>query len=133
MKEYLKNLIKNSLEKMNISKEIVSLNGSVNSGDDEDDELMNFVADKNSESFVNNIVNNIVLEDLLQNSNLNDSELKILKMRYGIGESRPMTLQEIGNIMHLTRERIRQKEATALRKIRLRASHQEKVLNESKK
>ena len=120
-------------ELMNISKEIVSLNESVNSGDDEDDELMNFVADKNSESFVNNIVNNIVLEDLLQNSNLNDSELKILKMRYGIGESRPMTLQEIGNIMHLTRERIRQKEVTALRKIRLRASHQEKVLNESKK
>ena len=124
--------INHTKDLLNVSMKTISLDGSINTMEDDDDELMNFVADKNSEDFVNNIVENSFLEDLLQNSNLTDTELKILKMRYGIGESRPMTLQEIGNTMHVTRERIRQKEAKALRKIRLRVSHQEKALEEPK-
>lgn len=49
---------------------------------------------------------------------LSERENKILKMRFGVGRDRPMTLEEVGQEFNLTRERIRQIEAKALRKLR---------------
>jgi len=49
---------------------------------------------------------------------LTNSEARVLKLYYGIEEDRPQTLLEIGNIMHLSRERIRQIKNKALRKLR---------------
>ena len=50
-------------------------------------------------------------------STLSERENKILRMRFGVGEKRTYTLEEVGNIFNLTRERIRQIEVAALRKI----------------
>lgn len=53
---------------------------------------------------------------------LNDREAKVLKMRFGIENNNPMTLEEIGNIMHVTRERVRQIEAKGLKKLASKSS-----------
>jgi RNA polymerase primary sigma factor len=56
---------------------------------------------------------------------LTDREAAVLKLRYGLEDGRPRTLEEVGKVFDITRERIRQIEAKALRKLRhpSRASH----------
>jgi len=49
---------------------------------------------------------------------LSDREARVLRMRFGLNGSRPMTLEEVGQKFGVTRERIRQIEAKALRKLR---------------
>ena len=49
---------------------------------------------------------------------LTDREQKVLKLRFGLADGRPRTLEEVGKEFHVTRERIRQIEAKALRKLR---------------
>lgn len=49
---------------------------------------------------------------------LNEREEKVIRMRFGLDEGCPMTLEEIGRVFGVTRERIRQIEAKALRKLR---------------
>ena len=51
-------------------------------------------------------------------STLTDREQKVLKLRYGLGDGRARTLEEVGREFDVTRERIRQIEAKALRKLR---------------
>jgi RNA polymerase primary sigma factor len=51
-------------------------------------------------------------------STLNEREEKILRMRFGIGEKHDHTLDEVGQVFELTRERIRQIEEKALRKLK---------------
>jgi RNA polymerase primary sigma factor len=51
-------------------------------------------------------------------STLNEREEKILRMRFGIGEKQDHTLDEVGQVFELTRERIRQIEEKALRKLK---------------
>jgi RNA polymerase primary sigma factor len=48
---------------------------------------------------------------------LNPREIEIIRLRFGIGRDMPFTLEEIGRVMGLSRERVRQIEATALKKI----------------
>lgn len=52
---------------------------------------------------------------------LSDREKKVLACRYGIGGTSPMTLEDIGKIFDVTRERVRQIEAKALQKVKNRA------------
>ena len=52
------------------------------------------------------------------NEFLNEKEKSVIKYRYGIGGTEPMTLEQIGQIFNVTRERIRQIEAKALKKMR---------------
>ena len=49
---------------------------------------------------------------------LTEREQKVLKLRFGLEDGRPRTLEEVGKQFHVTRERIRQIEAKALRKLR---------------
>ena len=51
-------------------------------------------------------------------SSLTDREAKILKLRFGIGTGYPRTLEEVGRIFKVTRERVRQIESKAIRKLR---------------
>ncbi len=50
-------------------------------------------------------------------SELDEKEATVLKLRFGLDDDRPLTLQEIGDRLHLTRERIRQIEQTAMTKL----------------
>lgn len=56
------------------------------------------------------------LQDILKE--LTPREAKVLQLRYGLGDNRPHTLEEVGKEFNVTRERIRQIEAKALRKLR---------------
>ena len=56
--------------------------------------------------------------DRLLDSKLTERESNVLRMRYGLGDGKPRTLADIGQVMSVTRERIRQIETRALQKLR---------------
>ena len=62
------------------------------------------------------ICNREKIDELL--TGLNDQEQKVLRMRFGLDDDDPKTLEEIGKVFGVTRERIRQIEAKAIRKLR---------------
>ena len=102
---------------LKIVKEPISIEMRI--GDNEDSRLGDFIADKNTPGPCD-----IAMASGLQNTideilnTLTEREAKVLKMRFGIGMSTDHTLQEIGIQFNVTRERIRQIEAKALRKLR---------------
>jgi RNA polymerase primary sigma factor len=102
---------------MKISKEPISMETPI--GDDEDSSLGDFIEDGNvlspSESADNQGLSEAV-EAML--STLNPREAKVLRMRFGINMNTDHTLEEVGKQFDVTRERIRQIEAKALRKLR---------------
>ncbi len=89
-------------------------------GDDGEASLGDFVADRDIEDPVDTAARNILrteVHGIL--SELSDRERRILELRYGLGRREPLTLQEIGVEVGLTRERVRQIECEALDKLRL--------------
>jgi RNA polymerase primary sigma factor len=102
---------------LKIAKEPVSLEMPV--GEDEDSQLSDFIEDKNAVSPQDAIVNNNLAENARRVlATLSPREEQVLKMRFGIGERANHTLEEVGQDFDVTRERIRQIEAKALRKLR---------------
>ncbi|MBU2811504.1 RNA polymerase sigma factor RpoD [Acidithiobacillus thiooxidans] len=103
---------------LKIAKEPISMETPI--GDDEDSHLGDFIEDRNvtapAESAVNVAIREVV-EELLDNG-LTAREAKVLRMRFGIGMNTDHTLEEVGKQFDVTRERIRQIEAKALRKLR---------------
>ena len=104
-----------------ISQECTSLNTKVRaSSDEEETELGEFIAD--SENVEDEIVDKVFygeITDYIMNSNLlNQKEKEVLIYRFGLGLNRIYTLQEIGDRFNVTRERVRQIEAKALKKLR---------------
>ena len=88
-------------------------------GDDEDSFLGDFIQDTSQPSPYDTASRQLLKEnigDVLHS--LSDREAKVLKMRFGLDGSRPMTLEEVGREFGVTRERIRQIEAKALRKLK---------------
>ena len=88
-------------------------------GDEDDVTAGSFVEDKTqSESFISieNEERSAAIERIL--GTLTDREKAIIKRRFGIGQSRPETLEEIGKSLNISRERVRQLEASALKKLR---------------
>ncbi len=88
-------------------------------GDEGDTNFGDFIQDKRVASPANNAVRSMLKEEM--NSildTLNDKERKILVLRFGISDGCPRTLEEVGNIFKVTRERIRQIEAKVLKKLR---------------
>lgn len=103
---------------MKISQDTVPLEAPVG-GEDGDSILADFVADEDSVS-PETIAGRRILKDHLQEiiDDLSDRERKILEMRFGLTDGVIYTLEEVGKIFGVTRERIRQIEAKALDKIR---------------
>jgi len=100
-----------------ISKEPISLETPI--GEEEDSSLGDFIEDKKIIS-PQEAVMSVTLSDQTRSvlSTLTAREEKVLRMRFGIGEKSDHTLEEVGQDFFVTRERIRQIEAKALRKLR---------------
>jgi RNA polymerase primary sigma factor len=102
---------------LKIAKEPISLETPI--GEEEDSHLGDFIEDKSVVSPVESVINNNC-EDQVRRvlKTLTPREEKVLRMRFGIGEKSDHTLEEVGQDFEVTRERIRQIEAKALRKLR---------------
>ena len=88
-------------------------------GDDGDTSFGDFIEDKKAVSPANATVFSMLKEELEQAmESLTDREKSILTLRFGLEDGSPKTLEEVGSIFKVTRERIRQIEAKALKKLR---------------
>jgi len=104
-------------EILKISQKTTSLETPI--GDEDDSYLGDFIADETQISPYEATSQRMLKENVDEVLNaLSDREAKVLKMRFGLNGSRPMTLEEVGQKFGVTRERIRQIEAKALRKLR---------------
>ena len=88
-------------------------------GDEESSQLGDFLEDKKMVSPDNYSSRNILRDELLNSMKiLTEREQMILKLRFGFDDGRPRTLEEVGRVYNVTRERIRQIEEKALRKLK---------------
>jgi len=102
---------------LKIAKEPISLETPI--GEEEDSHLGDFIEDKKVISPTDAVVNHNLGEQTRRVlTTLTPREEKVLRMRFGIGEKSDHTLEEVGRDFSVTRERIRQIEAKALRKLR---------------
>ncbi len=104
-------------EIMKVAQEPVSLEAPV--GEEEDSHLGDFVADSDIPSPQDVASQTLLKEELSQVlKTLSDREARVLRLRFGLDDGRTRTLEEVGREFKVTRERIRQIEAKALRKLR---------------
>ncbi|RKH45955.1 RNA polymerase sigma factor RpoD [Corallococcus sicarius] len=102
---------------LKIAKEPISLETPI--GEEEDSHLGDFIEDKSLVSPADAVINmNLAEQTRKVLATLTPREEKVLRMRFGIGEKSDHTLEEVGQDFEVTRERIRQIEAKALRKLR---------------
>jgi len=116
---------------LKIAKEPISMETPI--GDDEDSHLGDFIEDVNADSPVNAATQESLTEATREVLNgLTAREAKVLRMRFGIDMNTDHTLEEVGKQFDVTRERIRQIEAKALRKLRhpSRSDHMRSFLDE---
>lgn len=105
--------VKNTL---NVAKRTVSLENHIGEGDTE---LGALIEDKKSTSPLEAVINRDLRDKIHKMLNtLSPKEERILRMRFGLGDETPHTLEEVGQIFGVSRERIRQIEAQALRKLK---------------
>ena len=102
---------------LKIAKEPISLETPI--GDEEDSSLGDFIEDKKAVAPSEEVVNTKLSEQIAGVlADLAPREEQVLRKRFGIGEKSDHTLEEVGKLFNVTRERIRQIEAKALRKLR---------------
>ena len=104
-------------EILRVAQEPVSLETPI--GEEEDSHLGDFIPDDDAPAPADAASHTLLkeqLEEVLQS--LTDREAKVLRLRFGLEDGRPRTLEEVGKEFDVTRERIRQIEAKALRKLR---------------
>jgi RNA polymerase primary sigma factor len=109
---------------LKIAKEPISLETPI--GDEEDSSLGDFIEDKKAAAPAEEVVNTKLSEQIARVlADLTPREEQVLRKRFGIGEKSDHTLEEVGKLFNVTRERIRQIEAKALRKLRhpVRSQH----------
>ncbi|MBQ4177176.1 MAG: RNA polymerase sigma factor RpoD [Lachnospiraceae bacterium] len=100
-----------------ISREPVSMETPV--GDEEDSSLGDFIRDETTPVPADEAARVMLKEQIREILNdLSDREQQVLRLRYGLDDNRSRTLEEVGKQMNVTRERIRQIEAKALRKLK---------------
>jgi len=102
---------------LKIAQEPISLQTPI--GDDGDTHFGDFIEDKRAISPANATAYAMLKEQMESVlDTLTDREAQVLRLRFGIGDGYPRTLEEVGSIFNVTRERVRQIEAKALRKLR---------------
>ncbi len=100
-----------------ISQRTTSLSTAIN--DEEDATLEDFIKDPNQSSIYENVTKKFIKEYLFEVlDTLTPRERKVLVLRYGLEDGKPRTLEEVGKQFNVTRERIRQIEAKAIRKLK---------------
>ncbi len=100
-----------------IAQEPVSLETPI--GEEEDSHLGDFIQDDQVAVPADQATFTLLREQLMEAlETLTEREQKVLRLRFGLDDGRPRTLEEVGKVFHVTRERIRQIEAKALRKLR---------------
>ena len=102
---------------LKIAQEAISLETPI--GDDGDSSFGDFIEDKAAESPLNSTAFTVFqarLQEVL--GSLTEREAKVLRLRFGLGDGYPRTLEEVGTVFNVTRERVRQIEAKAIRKMR---------------
>lgn len=108
--EKIKEIMKASLDPLSLETPL---------GEEDDSHLGDFIADNDSPAPAEEASHTLLKEQLLEvMDTLTPREKKVLQMRFGIDDGRPRTLEEVGREFDVTRERIRQIEAKALRKLR---------------
>ena len=104
-------------EILKIAQEPVSLETPI--GEEEDSHLGDFIQDEDAPEPAEAVSSMLLREQLLEVlGTLTEREEKVLRLRFGFDDGRPRTLEEVGGIFGVTRERVRQIEAKALRKLR---------------
>lgn len=105
-------------EVMRIAQDPVSLEAPV--GEEEDSNLGDFIPDEDAPAPIDTAMKAVFKDELNKALNtLPEREREVLKFRYGVGYDRAHTLEEVGRQFQVTRERIRQIEAKALKKLRM--------------
>lgn len=100
-----------------IAQEPVSLETPI--GEEEDSHLGDFIPDEDIPSPQESATNTMLREELFSTlSLLTEREQKVIRLRFGLDDGKVRTLEEVGKVFDVTRERIRQIEAKALRKLR---------------
>ena len=105
------------MEIQKIAQDPVSLETPI--GEEEDSHIGDFLEDETATAPSDTVAFTMLKEQLISVlDTLTPREEKVLRLRYGIDDGRPRTLEEVGKEFNVTRERIRQIEAKALRKLR---------------
>jgi len=102
-------------------------------GDGNDSSFGDFIEDKSAESPLSSANYDLLREQIMMVlDTLNEREKKVIMLRFGIKYGPPKTLEEVGKVFNVTRERVRQIESKALKKLRqpLRSRHIEHFFNE---
>ena len=109
---------------MKASQDPISLETPI--GDEDDSSLRDFITDENAVFPEEYVIDKSLKQDLNKAlSFLSEREQEVLKLRFGFGKNKTRTLEEVGKILGLSRERIRQIESDALRKLRHNSSAKE--------
>lgn len=104
-------------EIVKVAQEPISLETPI--GKEEDSKLGDFIEDKEAETPASSVTQELLREDIIEvMAGLSPRERDVLRLRFGLDDGRTRTLEEVGQLFGVTRERIRQIEAKALRKLR---------------
>ena len=108
------------IEVLRTSQDTVSLETPI--GEEEDSSLEEFIEDGNATNPFD-AVSNIMLREAVNQvlESLNEREAQVIRLRFGLDDDRPRTLEEVGQMFGVTRERIRQIEAKAIRKMKVKS------------
>ena len=100
-----------------VAQEPISLETPI--GKEEDSRLGDFIEDREAETPASSVTQELLREDIIEvMASLSPRERDVLRLRFGLDDGRQRTLEEVGQLFGVTRERIRQIEAKALRKLR---------------
>ena len=103
---------------LNIARDMISLDTAVNSGDSDSSSLGEFISDSLYDDPEEHVMQTSMKEDIdAVLDSLTEKEAEVLRYRFGLNGKESMSLKEVGDVFHLTKERIRQIEKKAIRRL----------------